>query len=263
MALRLPVYQLNAFSSVAFGGNPAAVCLVEDWPEDDLMASIAREQGVPTTAFVRMASEPFEVRYFAPIGEFALVGHASLAIAQVLLGTLFPDRPSMELRRSAGTLHIGRGSSGCMTITLPSVPPVPCRMEKQLSAAIGVPVAETWSSSGHYFALCEDEQMVRSLQPDMSALMLLDRDAVVATARGEDCQFVSRAFAPKEGLDEDPVCGSAHLTLVPYWSERLGRRNHRALQLSKRGGELFCSLDGEAVELAGRCALYLEGTICV
>jgi PhzF family phenazine biosynthesis protein len=261
--LRLPVYQLNAFSSVAFGGNPAAVCLVDDWPEDDLMASMAREQGIPATAFVRMTSEPFEVRYFAPIGELAFVGHASLAVAQVLLGTLFGDRPGMELRTKAGMLQMGRGSSGRMTITLPSVPPVPCRMEKQLSAALGVPVAETWSSSGHYFALCEGEQIVQSLQPDMSALMLLDRDAVVATARGEDCQFVSRAFAPKEGLDEDPVCGSAHLTLVPYWSERLGRRNHRALQLSKRGGELFCSFDGEAVELAGRCALYLEGTICV
>lgn len=263
MTLRLPVYQLNAFSSVAFGGNPATVCLVEDWPDDNLMASIAREQGIPTTAFVRMGSEPFEVRYFAPIGEFAFVGHASLAVAQVFLGTLFADRPSMDVRWKAGTLHIGRGADGCMTITLPSVPPVPCGMEEQLSAALGVPVVETWSSNGHYFALCDDERTVRSLQPDMSALMRLDRDAVVATARGEQCQFVSRAFAPKEGLDEDPVCGSAHLTLVPYWSERLGRREHRALQLSKRGGELFCSLEGDRVELAGRCALYLEGTISV
>lgn len=256
---RLPFYQLNAFSAVAFGGNPAGVCLLEDWIGDELMASIAREQGIPATAFVRTASN--DVRYFSPIGEFAFIGHASLAVAEVLLGRLYPDRASMELRWKAGMLHVGRATEGRKTIGLSSVPPVPCAMEKQLAVALGVPVVETWSSDGHYFALCENERAVQQLRPDMGQLRQLDRDSVVVTARGADCEFVSRAFTPKEGLDEDPVCGSAHLTLVPYWSERLGRRDHRALQLSGRGGELFCRLDGDTVELAGHSRLYLEGTI--
>jgi PhzF family phenazine biosynthesis protein len=259
--MRLRVFQLDAFTGTVFGGNPAIVIQVPDWPEDAILAAIAREHNISTTAFLRDAGEAFEIRYFLPIGEVPLVGHASLAAAHVLLRILRPERASATLRRPTGALEVAAGDDGGVAITLPAVPARPCAPPNGLAEALGVPVKEVRVNDAQYFVLLEDETAVARVRPDMDALMRLDRDGVVVTAPGTDCDFVSRAFAPKEGLPEDPVCGSAHLALVPYWSERLGKPRHRALQLSSRGGELHCTLEGDSVRLAGRCALYLEGTI--
>ena len=261
--MRLPVFQLDAFTGRVFGGNPAVVVLIPDWPEDAILAAIAREHNISTTAFLRDAGEAFEIRYLLPIGEVPLVGHASLAAAHVLLRILRPELGSATLRRPTGTLHVAAMDDGGVAITLPAAPSRPCAVPKGLLDALGLPVKEVRVNDAQYFALLEDEAAVARVAPDMDALMRLDRDGVVVTAPGRDCDFVSRAFAPKEGLPEDPVCGSAHLALVPYWSERLGKDRHRALQLSPRGGALDCALESDAVRLAGRCALYLDGTITI
>lgn len=263
MRMKLPVFQLDAFTGNVFGGNPAVVVCVEDRLDDSTLAAIADERNISTTSFLRSVDEEFEIRYFMPIGELSLVGHASLAAAHVLLRLLRPGLGSATLRRRTGLLHVSSMDDGCVAITLPAAPTQPCAMPAGLADALGVPITEVRANAAQYFAVLESQAAVERVAPDMDALMRLDRDGVIVTAPGEKCDFVSRAFAPKEGLPEDPVCGSAHLALVPFWSERLGRRRHCARQLSPRGGELQCALEGDSVRLAGRCHLYLEGTISI
>lgn len=259
--MKLPIYQLDAFASRVFAGNPAMVCCLSEWPDDGLMQSITAEHNTAVVAFLVARGERFDIRYFTPIGELPLVGHASLAAAYVVLRILRPDLSEAVLHRRNGTLTVSRLGDGLFAITLPVVPARVCAAPAGLEAALGVAIGDVRVTDSQYFVFLDREAAVSSLSPDMDLLMTLDRDGVIVTAPGSQCQFVSRAFAPKEGLPEDPVCGSAHLSLVPYWSDRLGRKDHLALQLSPRGGELHCSLKGEEVRLAGHCALYMEGAI--
>jgi len=259
--MQLRVFQLDAFAGQVFGGNPAVVVCLKDWLGDATLVAIAREHNISTTAFLCESGDDFEIRYFLPIGELPLVGHASLAAAHVLLRMLRPGLESLTVRRRTGALQISTAENGAVAIALPAAPAEVCAVPKGLAAALGVPISEVRVNDAQYFALLESEAAVAGLAPDMPALMRLDRDGVVVTARGEDCDFVSRAFAPKEGLPEDPVCGSAHLALAPFWAGRLGKGRLRALQLSPRGGELHCALEGDRVRLAGQCTLYMEGTI--
>jgi PhzF family phenazine biosynthesis protein len=251
------VFQIDAFASRVFAGNPAVVCCLARWPDDTVLLAIAAEHNISVTAFLLDRGDAFEIRYFTPTAELPLVGHASLAAAHVLLNVLRPGLAEATLQRRTGTLGVSR-SDGMLAIQLPVVPARSCTPPAALAEALGVPFACAQATDGRYFVLYDDEAAVAGLAPDMAALMQLDRDVIV-TARGTASDFVSRAFAPREGLPEDPVCGSAHLTLVPYWSERLGKTQHRALQLSPRGGELHCTLLGAEVRIAGRCALYMEG----
>ncbi|WP_162918919.1 PhzF family phenazine biosynthesis protein [Taklimakanibacter deserti] len=259
--MKLDVFQIDAFASRVFAGNPAMVCCLEEWLDDALLQSITTEHNAAVVAFLVDRGAHFDIRYFTALGELGLVGHASLAAAYVVLRILKSDLPEAVLHRRNGMLKVASLSDKLLAITLPILPALSCPAPAELSAALGVPFMETRVNDNQYFVFLEDEAEVSKLAPDMARLMKLDRDGVIVTAPGENCQFVSRAFAPKEGLPEDPVCGSAHLALVPYWSERLGRSEHLALQLSPRGGELHCSLRGNEVRLAGRCALYMEGTI--
>jgi predicted PhzF superfamily epimerase YddE/YHI9 len=256
--MRLPVYQVDAFAGCVFAGNPAVVCRLEAWLPDDVLQAIASEHNISTTAFLVERGDGAEIRYFAPVGEFPLVGHASLAAAYVLLELLHPGRASLTLHRRDGTLTVSRQGE-LLAIQLPLVAARPCPAPPPLLAeGLGVRLGEVRTTDARYFAVFDTEAELAALAPDMDRLLRLDRDVVV-TAPGAACDFVSRAFAPREGLPEDPVCGSAHLTLVPFWSQRLGKTEHHALQLSPRGGELFCTLLGNEVRLAGRCALYFEG----
>jgi PhzF family phenazine biosynthesis protein len=259
--MQAPVYQVDAFASRVFAGNPAIVCCLTEWLDDGLLTAIAAEHNISVAAFLVERGEEFEIRYFMPTGELPLVGHASLAAAHVVLRILRPRLSKAVLRRTTGTLIVSRLSDRLLAIQLPVVQSRVCPAPAGLGAALGVSFSEVRESDGQYFVLLESEAAVSSVAPDMHRLMQLDRDGVIVTARGDRCDFVSRAFAPKEGLPEDPVCGSAHLSLVPYWSDRLGRTEHRAVQLSPRGGELHCSLQGNEVRLAGECALYMEGTL--
>ncbi len=259
--MKARAYQLDTFTGRVFGGNPAVVVCLDEWPEDATLAAIALEHNIATTAFLCDRGNDFDIRYFLPMGELPLVGHASLAAAHVLLRILRPGTPSMNLRRRKGTLRVSVTDAGKVAITLPVLPAQPCAMPAGLADALQAPIQDIRVNANQYFALLQDADAVRTVAPDMDALMRLDRDGVVVTAPGQDCDFVSRAFAPKEGLPEDPVCGSAHLALAPFWGERLGKQRMRALQLSPRGGELHCALDGAGIELSGECVLYMEGTI--
>lgn len=252
------VYQLDAFASRVFAGNPAVVCCLPRWLSDDVLLAIAAEHNISVTAFLVDRGDGFDIRYFTPTAELPLVGHASLAAAHVVLNLLRPGSESAVLQRRDGTLTIARDGDR-LAIQLPVIPAQPCSAPAGLAAALGRDFTSVQATSNRYFVLYDTEAAVAGLAPDMDALMQLDRDVIV-TARGESCDFVSRAFAPRENLPEDPVCGSAHLTLVPYWSQQLGKSQHRALQLSPRGGELHCTLIGQEVRLAGHCALYMEGT---
>lgn len=258
--MKLPVYQLDAFAGRVFAGNPAVVCCLAEWLNDDVLLSIAAEQNISTTAFLVVRGDGVDIRYFTPTTELPLVGHASLAAAYVLLGVLRPGAASATIRRREGVLHVAH-KDGLFSIQLPVVPSQRCAAPAGLAEALGAPFLETHRTDGRYYVVFAGEAEVRALEPDMTALMRLDRDAVIVTAPGDSSDFVSRAFAPKEGLPEDPVCGSAHLTLVPFWAERLGKTALHAIQRSPRGGELHCSLEAGQVRLAGQCALYLEGFI--
>jgi PhzF family phenazine biosynthesis protein len=262
--MKLRVYQIDAFAGRVFAGNPAVICCLDDWLDDAVLTAIAAEQNISTTAFLINHGDAFDIRFFAPTGELPLAGHASLAAAYVALRVLRPGLSSAVLRRRGGSICVSRFREDMLAIRLPAVPSARCGAEPAgLAEALGGHCVEVLETEDRYYVMMENEAAVAALNPDMDALMRLKPEAVIVTAHGERSEFVSRAFAPKEGLPEDPVCGSAHLTLVPFWSKRLGRSEHRALQLSPRGGELFCALEGDEVRLAGRCALYLEGTIHV
>lgn len=258
--MKAPVYQIDAFAGRVFAGNPAIVCCLENWLDDALLLNIAREHNAAVAFLVDCGSD-FEIRYFMPIGELPLIGHASLAAAHVLFSILRPDRSAATLQRRTGTLEIARLDQELFAVTLPAVTAQSCAPPAGLAEALGVAMSDVRSTDYQYFVFLNSESAVAALAPDMAGLMRLDRDGVIVTAPGDACEFVSRAFAPKEGLPEDPVCGSAHLALVPYWSERLRRSRHLALQLSPRGGELHCMLENGRVRLAGRCARYMEGVI--
>ena len=261
--MKLPIYQLDAFASRVFSGNPAVVCCLPAWPDDALLLAIAREHNISTVAFLVARGAEYEIRYFTPLGELPLVGHASLAAAHVVLHVLSPERTTVTLQRRTGTLQVSKLPGDLLAILLPATSAARCAVPPGLAEALGVAFEEVRVTDAQYFVFFESQAAIENISPDMDGLMRLDRDGVIVTAPGEACDFVSRAFAPKEGLPEDPVCGSAHLALVPYWSERLQRAEHRALQLSPRGGELHCAMiDGE-VRLAGQCALYMEGAISV
>lgn len=259
--MKCDVFQIDAFATLVFAGNPALVCCLDDWPEDGLLRAITAEHTGAVIAFLVDRGSHFEIRYFMSIGELSLVGHASLAAAHVVLRILRPGLTQAVLQRRSGALKVASLGDDLLAITLPALPAARCEAPPALATALGVPLREVRVNQNQYFAILDSEETVAGLAPDMAELMKLDRDGVIVTAPGRASEFVSRAFAPKEGLPEDPVCGSAHLALVPYWSQRLGRSEHVALQLSPRGGELHCALQGDEVRLAGRCALYMQGTI--
>ncbi len=255
--MRLPLFQIDAFARKAFHGNPAAVMPLEDWLPDDLLQSIARENNLSETAFFVPEGDAFRIRWFTPVTEVDLCGHATLASAWVILNELFPEWDGVRFVSQSGPLSVRREGEFYL-LDFPSRPPVRTEIPSGLAEALGVTVLEAWQSRD-LVAVLEDEASVRNLKPDFTALAKLDAFAVVVTAAGETCDFVSRFFVPKEGIPEDPVTGSAHSTLIPFWAERLGRDRLLARQLSARGGELLCGLVGDRVAIGGTAVKVLEG----
>ena len=256
---RFPLYQIDAFTDHPFTGNPAAVMPLQQWLPDDVMQAIAAENNLSETAFFVPEGDGFHLRWFMPVGEIDLCGHATLASAFVILTELQPDRDRVDFSSQSGPLTVTReGDRFCLDFPLRAPNPVPC--PPGLAEALGVEVQEAWLTRD-LFALLEDETTVRELKPDMEALSRQEPTSIVVTARGTDCDFVSRCFAPREGIPEDPVTGSTHCVLIPYWARRLGKTKLTARQVSKRGGELFCEERGDRVQIAGKAVKVLEGSL--
>ena len=256
---RFPLYQIDAFSNRPFAGNPAAVMPLERWLPDEVMQAIAAENNLSETAFFVPEGDGYRIRWFMPVGEIDLCGHATLASAFVVLTELQPGLDRVAFASASGPLIVTReGDRFCLDF--PRRDPNPLSCPSGLAEALGADVKEAWLTRD-LFALLEDEAAVRNLEPNMDALLRLEPSSFVVTAPGTDCDFVSRCFCPREGIPEDPVTGSTHCVLVPYWAGRLGKTALRARQISKRGGELFCELRGDRVKIAGQAVKVLEGTM--
>ncbi|MBN8249632.1 MAG: PhzF family phenazine biosynthesis protein [Verrucomicrobia bacterium] len=250
----MPYFQVDAFTDRLFSGNPAGVCVLPEWLPDTLLQSIALENGLSETAFLVRGEAVRRLRWFTPTVEVDLCGHATLAAAHVLYRHFACDEAVLTFQTRSGPLSVTR-SGDLLCLDLPSRPGVSCTPPADLIAGLGrTPVVV--ARSRDYLAVLESEREVRELRPDLDALGRLDCLGVIVTAPGESCDFVSRFFAPRAGVPEDPVTGSAHCTLAPWWADRLGRQQLHARQVSRRGGELFCTVRGERVEVAGRAVTY-------
>jgi predicted PhzF superfamily epimerase YddE/YHI9 len=258
--MRLPLYQVDAFTDRLFAGNPAAVVPLETWLPDATLQAIAAENNLAETAFFLRETKDYALRWFTPTVEVDLCGHATLASAHVIFDRLEPQRRNVSFRTlKAGTLTVTRQGDE-LAMDFPARPPRPVAAPSGLPAALGAPPSEVLASRD-YLAVYRRQADVAALRPDFAALARLDA-AVIVSAPGEDGpDFVSRYFAPAYGIPEDPVTGSSHCTLIPYWAERLGKTKLRARQISPRGGDLTCVFAGERVTIGGRCVSYLEGTI--
>jgi PhzF family phenazine biosynthesis protein len=256
--MRLPIFQIDAFADRAFTGNPAAVMPLDAWLADPTMQAIARENALSETAFFVREDGGFRIRWFTPGCEVDLCGHATLASAFVLFTELEPERQEVTFSSASGPLTVRR-EGDLLALDFPSRPPAPQAPVPGLAEALGAEPRELWKARD-ILAVLDSEAQVRALQPDMTGLSGIDSFAVVVTAVGVEADFVSRFFAPRKGVPEDPVTGSSHTTLVPFWAKRLGRSRLRALQVGPRGGELFCEDRGERVSIAGRAVKVLEGT---
>ncbi|MBN2243435.1 MAG: PhzF family phenazine biosynthesis protein [Acidobacteria bacterium] len=252
-------YQIDAFASRAFAGNPAGVCLLGEWLPDEILQSIASENNLPETAFLVRRKGLYDLRWFTPTVEVDLCGHATLASGHAIFEFVDRDAGRIEFRSKSGALSVER-KDDLLFLDFPSRKPLPCPAPDGLASILGREPSEVLSSRD-LMAVLENEDAVSALDPDPDSVAKLDNFALIVTAPGRNSDFVSRFFAPRAGIPEDPVTGSAHCTLIPYWAERLNKKNLHALQLSRRGGELFCTDRDDRVSIGGRCVTYLSGTI--
>jgi PhzF family phenazine biosynthesis protein len=263
-AVTILIYQIDAFAEEVFQGNPAAVCPLRDWLADERMQAIAAENNLSETAFFVPGMEPgdYDLRWFTPAAEVDLCGHATLASAHLILSRLAPERDAVRFSTLSGILEVCRDGDR-LAMDLPARPPRSYDPPPGLFEALGVGPEVMLASQRDAMAVYGDEATVRGLAPDIRALAAIDRRGIIVTAPGDDYDFVSRFFAPAIGIDEDPVTGSAHCTLIPYWADRLGKTELHARQVSARGGDLYCRAMDERVRIAGRARLYLEGTLAL
>jgi PhzF family phenazine biosynthesis protein len=263
--MRIPLFQVDAFTNRLFAGNPAAVCPLDRWLPTETMQAIAAENNLSETAFFVREGEGYRLRWFTPTTEVELCGHATLASAFVIWNCLNRGDESLRFSTRSGMLSVARRGP-LLVLDFPSRRVQRCSdPPRALADGLGIPPIEMWTDgeaeqSGFYLAVYPSESMVRSLEPDLRTLRIPGM-GVVATAPGDEADCASRCFAPSFGIDEDPVTGSIHCFLAPYWAERLGKRTIRAHQVSQRGGELICELAGDRVHIAGHAVLYMEGWI--
>jgi len=260
---KLPFYWVDAFASKVFTGNPAGVVPLETWPDDALMQRIAFENGLAETAFfVRTAAARYGLRWFTPTLEVDLCGHATLASAHILFNELGLAGDTVTFDSRSGPLTVMRRANGLLELDFPSRPAQPCATSAALVQALGAQ-PEQVAQARDTLCVFPNAEAVLALRPDFPALARLDTFGFIATAPGGDCDFVSRFFVPRAGVNEDPVTGSAHSTLTPYWAGRLGKTKLHARQVSARGGELWCELAGDRVKIGGHAVLYLRGEITI
>ena len=259
--MRIPYYQVDAFAAETFRGNPADVCVLERWLSDSVLQKIAAENNLSETAFIVKESDYFHLRWFTPVMEVDLCGHATLAPAFVLFSELHHQEPSVRFNTRSGWLTATRRDK-VIELDFPARPAVGCEVPEQLLRALGGKAREVLKSRD-YLVVFASEMEVAALTPRMDLLETVDSLGVIATAPGSDADFVSRFFAPRAGIPEDPATGSSHSTLIPYWAERLGKAELFGRQISKRGGEMFCRLIGDRVGIGGQAVIYGRGEIDV
>lgn len=253
------IFQVDAFTQERFHGNPAAVMPLEAFPADALLQAVAAENNVSETAFLVGGDGTYQLRWFTPKVEVPLCGHATLASAAVVLEKLEPDLAAVTFHTASGPLRVTRAAAG-YAMDFPVRPTVASSASQALIRALGAVPQAVRADAINYLVVLDSEEAVRTLTPDIASIAGLDRLGVIVTASGcgeYDC--VSRYFTPARGVAEDPVTGSAHCALAPYWAERLGKAQLRAYQASQRGGEMICRVGGGRVELEGACVFYLEG----
>jgi PhzF family phenazine biosynthesis protein len=259
--MRTPIFQVDAFTTRRFAGNPAAVMPLEAFLPDVTLQAIAAENNLAETAFLLRENEDYRLRWFTPATEVPLCGHATLASAAVVMERLEPERTSVVFHSASGPLTVHRAGAGY-------VMDFPARFSDRittppgLAEALGVAPVEVFGNDFNYLAVLESAEILRGITPDMAAIVCLDRSGVIVTASGDgQFDFISRYFAPAKGIPEDSVTGAAHCMLTPYWADRLGKTAFRAFQASPRGGEVICRLKGDRVELEGSCVFFLEGEV--
>ena len=258
--MRIPIYQVDAFSDKLFRGNPAAICPLDEWLPDETLQAIAAENNLSETAFYVPNGKGYHLRWFTPGVEVDLCGHATLASAHVILAIRGGSTAArVSFQSKSGELTVDK-EGDLYALNFPSRPPAECPFDAGLIDALGAKPRMVLGARD-YLCVFDSEEEVRGLRPNMEKLCGIDRFAVIVTAPGRDCDFVSRFFGPSKGVPEDPVTGSAHCTLIPYWSKRLGKTKLHARQVSQRGGELFCEDLGERVKIAGKAVKFLEGFI--
>ncbi len=253
-------YAIDAFTEEHFHGNPAGVCIMEEWPSDEIMQKIAFENNLAETAFLVKKNDHYDLRWFTPEVEIDLCGHATLGSAYVLMNYFDKDLKKIAFHTMSGVLTVTR-EEDYYTMNFPSRKPVPCALPDILEKALGTKVLETFIARDLLVVL-KDEDTLRELNPNFTLLkQITNVFGFIVTTKGRDCDFVSRFFAPNAGILEDPVTGSSHTTLIPFWSERLDKIKMTAKQLSKRGGTLYCKDIGDRVEISGKAVTHMIGEI--
>jgi PhzF family phenazine biosynthesis protein len=260
--MKISLYQVDAFSDHLFSGNPAAVCPLEEWLPDKTMQNIAMENNLAETAFFVKKDDHFTIRWFTPLVEVDLCGHATLASAHVIFNHLEWDQPSISFMSRSGLLIVTRNGD-LITLNFPSDVIHPAVPPEEMLASLNVKPIETYTGKTDFMIILDSQRAVEMLDPDFGLMKKSGGRGVIVTARGDEVDFVSRFFAPQVGVDEDPVTGSAHTTLIPYWSKHLGKSDLTALQLSKRRGRIWCKYIGDRVEISGKTVTYLTGEIVI
>lgn len=261
--MTIPIYQADAFTDKLFGGNPAAICPLTEWLPDDTMQQIAKENNLAETAFFVKNEKGYLLRWFTPEYEIDLCGHATLASAHILFTELAYGSDTIHFDTvKAGTLTVKRDGDK-YTMDFPSRPAIPIETPNGLVEALGGAEPTAILRSRDYFVVYDTEDDITELAPDMFALSKMDTVGIIVTAPGNNSDFVSRFFAPGAGIPEDPVTGSAHCNLIPYWAKIFGKDKLHAYQLSARKGELWCELKGDRVLMSGKAVTYLRGEILV
>jgi len=257
--MKIRMYQVDAFAARLFEGNPAAICPLETWLDDAVMQAIAQENNLSETAFFVPSAGHFHLRWFTPNKEVDLCGHATLAAAHVLYEHMGYTHAQAVFDTRSGALSVRKQDKG-LVMDFPAIQAEACAPPSALATGLGCQPLEVLAAEDYLVRLADEDQ-VRQLAPDMAALGRLDRRGVCITAPGREADFVSRFFAPKYGIPEDPVTGSAHCMLAPYWAARLNKTELQARQVSPRGGDVQCELHGERVLLAGRAVTYMTAVL--
>lgn len=262
--MNLPIYIVDAFTTNLFGGNPAAVCPLEEWLPDDLMQSLAAENNLAETVFFVKEAEGYRIRWFTPAVEVKLCGHATLASAHIMYTELGYTGDEIVFNSLSGPLKVTRINDGKIQLDFPvsSLEPL-TDIPQAIIDGLHIEDVKVYKTAFDYMVVVPSQSVVESLQPDLNAIATLEARGVIVTAKGDEADFVSRCFFPQSGINEDPVTGSAHTALVPYWSKMLGKNVLKAIQVSKRRGYLDCELSGVRVLMSGSAVTYLKGNYAV